>query len=113
MAILIKDPERCPNCAAFKSLLWDQRKCGECGERIFRPSDDFVKIAHDVILSFWVYFPLNSSGYFRGWVHAAHLKNHNPNAANIYSSVREPDKGYGMKKRHPLANDPIPLQVIS
>jgi len=76
----------------------DQRKCCECHARIFRRDDNFPLLKRDWIISFWVFFPLNSGGYFKGWCNSAHLKdNPKPNEETI--NLIPPPPGYGMKDR--------------
>jgi hypothetical protein len=111
MAILIKDPTRCPGCASKNSIRWDQHRCCECNTKVFKPSDDFVQLKRDWVISYWIYFPLNSSGYFRGWVHSTHLQFRDSDVKpnDPAHGIEKPSASYGTKKRHPMAAEPGPI----
>jgi hypothetical protein len=97
MSLILRiDPARCPNCHKH-SIRWDARKCKDCDAKLFHPSDNFVALKQDWVLSYYVYFPANSSGYFRGWVHSTQLNEPKPIAPNWKPEA--PDKNYGKKDR--------------
>ena len=92
--ILLLDPSRCPRCGD-SHIDWDRRRCRNrlCNVRLFRPEDDFPALKRDWVISFWVYFPANSSGLYRGWVRSEHLENPKPDSAP--DRTPKPGKDYG------------------
>lgn len=106
--ILLLDKNTCPACGA-QSVRFDQRRCNSCKARLFKPDDNWDLIHHDWILGGWIFFPVNSSGNFRGWVAQAHLNNPQP-LIDLKPAVK-PDKSYGTKTIGSAAHTPEALGV--
>jgi hypothetical protein len=96
MTILLKHPDKCPACATKHSIRWDQHRCGECNVPVYHTTDDFVALKRNWVLAFWVWFPLDSAGLFRGWVHSNHLQDGIPNDVGL--TVADPGPNYGQRR---------------
>lgn len=93
LMFLLLNPNQCPGCGKINSIRWDQHHCASCRTKLFHPTDDFVALKQDWVLSFWVYFSPRSSGNFRGWVHSDHLNDPQPNIE--FHGVEKPPESYG------------------
>ena len=91
----MKNQEQCPACASYRTIRWDQRRCGQCNAKLFRSEDDFVKIKEDCIYAFYVWFAIGKRGPFQGWVHSSHLENPTPYEKPM--ELVKPDKNYGKR----------------
>jgi hypothetical protein len=90
---LLLNQNQCPQCGKIGSIRWDQHRCAECNAKLFHPSDDFVRLKQDWVLSFWVYFHPNSSGFFRGWAHSGQLNDPKPHEE--FPKNEKPPESYG------------------
>jgi len=97
--LLLTDPDGCPSCGHKHTINWDLRICRNCQTRLMKPSDNFALLKRIWLISFWVYFPLNSSGFFRGWTRSEHLDD--PNPIYEFKLPEKPPEDYGRKSRLP------------
>lgn len=84
---LLLDSSKCPCCGSL-TVSFDIHRCLECEVALFRADSDYGRYqAETLFKNYYVFFPPERLGLYRGWVHADKLEDARPNEGREHKAI--------------------------